>query len=202
MINFFRKKRKNLADKNKPMKYLRYAIGEIVLVMVGILLALQVNNWNEERKLQSIETAILTEIISDITIAKFRLQYSRKISQKSIKEIKLLLDYIHENRPYESKLDSAFFALEIWGTPFLPTTAYETLKEKGMDIIVNDSIRNSITHIYTYVLPLIFQDYDRYEWSFYESVSSELINRYVRKGIDSGTAKPINFEVLKKMMNL
>ena len=50
MINFFRKIRKQLADQNKPLKYFRYAFGEIVLVMIGILLALQVNNWNEERK--------------------------------------------------------------------------------------------------------------------------------------------------------
>ena len=50
MINFFRKIRKQLADQNKPLKYFSYAFGEIVLVMIGILLALQVNNWNEERK--------------------------------------------------------------------------------------------------------------------------------------------------------
>lgn len=62
MINFFRKTRKNLADKNKPMKYLRYAIGEIVLVMIGILLALQVNNWNELRKDRIVEQQVLTEL--------------------------------------------------------------------------------------------------------------------------------------------
>ena len=50
MINFFRKIRKKLADDNKPMKYLRYAIGEILLVVVGILIALSINNRNEEAK--------------------------------------------------------------------------------------------------------------------------------------------------------
>ena len=49
MINFFRKTRKKLADQNKFVQYSRYAIGEIVLVMIGILLALQVNNWNTNR---------------------------------------------------------------------------------------------------------------------------------------------------------
>jgi hypothetical protein len=50
MIPFFRKIRKTLADDNKPIKYLRYAIGEIVLVVIGILIALQINNANENRK--------------------------------------------------------------------------------------------------------------------------------------------------------
>jgi hypothetical protein len=49
MIKFFRKIRRQLADDNKPLKYMRYAVGEIVLVVVGILIALQINNWNEDR---------------------------------------------------------------------------------------------------------------------------------------------------------
>ena len=50
MIPFFRKIRKKIADDNKPMKYMRYAIGEIILVVIGILIALQINNWNQQRK--------------------------------------------------------------------------------------------------------------------------------------------------------
>ena len=50
MINFFRKIRKKLIANNKPLKYMSYAIGEIMLVVVGILIALQINNWNETQK--------------------------------------------------------------------------------------------------------------------------------------------------------
>jgi hypothetical protein len=50
MINFFRKIRRQLANENKFQKYSRYAFGEILLVVIGILIALQVNNWNENRK--------------------------------------------------------------------------------------------------------------------------------------------------------
>ena len=49
MIPFFRKIRKKMADDNKPIKYARYAIGEIILVVIGILIALQINTWNGER---------------------------------------------------------------------------------------------------------------------------------------------------------
>ena len=51
MIKFFRHIRKSMIMKNNTLKYFKYAIGEIALVMIGILLALQVNNWNEEKKL-------------------------------------------------------------------------------------------------------------------------------------------------------
>lgn len=48
-----------MADENKPMKYARYAIGEIVLVVIGILIALQVNNWNEQRKERNYELKMI-----------------------------------------------------------------------------------------------------------------------------------------------
>ena len=52
MIKFFRKIRQNLLMENKTGKYFKYAIGEIILVVIGLLIALQINNWNEEKKLE------------------------------------------------------------------------------------------------------------------------------------------------------
>ena len=60
MIKFFRKIRQNLLSEGKTGKYLKYAIGEIVLVVFGILIALQINNWNERRKIQSNQEKYLT----------------------------------------------------------------------------------------------------------------------------------------------
>ena len=62
MINFFRKTRKKLADNNQFFKYSRYAIGEIALVVIGILIALQINNWNEARKNKIVEIEILKNL--------------------------------------------------------------------------------------------------------------------------------------------
>ena len=59
MIKIFYKIRKQMLDQNKTGRYLKYAIGEIILVMIGILLALQVNNWNQARQLQKEELKIL-----------------------------------------------------------------------------------------------------------------------------------------------
>jgi hypothetical protein len=66
MIKFFRKIRQNLLLEGKTGTYLKYAIGEILLVVIGILIALQVNNWNELRKTQRSETQFIENITSDL----------------------------------------------------------------------------------------------------------------------------------------
>jgi hypothetical protein len=65
MMRFFRNIRQRLLSKNNVKKYLLYAVGEIFLVMIGILLALQVNNLNEERKNKALERAYLSDIHQD-----------------------------------------------------------------------------------------------------------------------------------------
>jgi len=67
MIRFFRNIRQKLATQNKVASYLRYAIGEIILVVIGILIALQINNWNENRKLQINEEHLYKKLITDLT---------------------------------------------------------------------------------------------------------------------------------------
>ena len=70
MIKFFRKIRQKLVSEGKTGKYLKYAIGEILLVVIGILIALQINNWNEKRlqqkQLLHVYERILTDINNDI----------------------------------------------------------------------------------------------------------------------------------------
>ena len=80
MIKFFRKIRQNLLMENvskgetgKTSKYIKYAIGEIVLVVIGILIALQINNWNERNKELKKEQAFLKEINLDFKSNKSQL---------------------------------------------------------------------------------------------------------------------------------
>jgi hypothetical protein len=81
MINFFRKIRQQLLVENKTGKYLKYAIGEIVLVMIGILLALQVNNWSEEQKRGHIEKTFLRDINQEFKDNK--MQFNRRMERHS-----------------------------------------------------------------------------------------------------------------------
>ena len=66
MIKFFRKFRQNLLSEGKTGKYLKYAIGEIILVVIGILIALQINNWNEDRKSEAKKQDYYVQLLDDL----------------------------------------------------------------------------------------------------------------------------------------
>lgn len=66
MIKFFRRIRQQLLSENKLSRYLLYAFGEIVLVVIGILIALQINNWNENRKNSILEAGYYCRLLEDV----------------------------------------------------------------------------------------------------------------------------------------
>ncbi|WP_223033784.1 DUF6090 family protein [Hanstruepera marina] len=74
MIKFFRNIRKNLLNEGKTSKYFKYAIGEIVLVVIGILIALQINNWNENRKLENSKHKLLLALKNELVNNKNELE--------------------------------------------------------------------------------------------------------------------------------
>jgi hypothetical protein len=73
MIKFFRKIRKNMLTENKFSKYLLYAVGEIILVVIGILIALGINNWNIKSKTNSNNKLYLAKMLNDLEDTKYRL---------------------------------------------------------------------------------------------------------------------------------
>ena len=84
MIKFFRKIRQNLLMENKTGKYIKYAFGEIVLVMIGILLALQVSNWNQDRKDRISERKLLDNIHRDFVQNKIQFDTVKAINYRNL----------------------------------------------------------------------------------------------------------------------
>ncbi len=91
MINIFRHIRKDLMGKNKTGKYLKYAIGEIFLVMVGILLALQVSNWNQQRKASQKEHLLLSALQNEFKENKSQLENVVSMHHKAMKSCRYMI---------------------------------------------------------------------------------------------------------------
>jgi len=110
MIRFFRNIRQKLAAENKVMAYLRYAIGEILLVMIGILLALQVNNWNELRKQNIAETEFIEGVKKDLTQDKNYIEFILKKTEPKIEAYELLSknDFLIIHSENKNLVDSLF----------------------------------------------------------------------------------------------
>jgi hypothetical protein len=146
MIGFFRRIRKKLADDNQFLKYSRYAVGEIVLVVIGILIALSINNWNEVNKTRKTELKLLNELKEDLLETKEDLL-------TDIVKAKLILsttDSLYQSA-INNKWDRMKFSLDyIYDTPrlFPKLSAYKSIQAYGVNIISNDSLRKIITNFY------------------------------------------------------
>ena len=101
MIPFFRKIRKKMADDNKPMRYARYAIGEILLVVIGILIALQINNWNENKKQEQRAIIYFNKIINDIETDLKNVDSIVVVGQHNVKEIENYFNYFENQDPVD-----------------------------------------------------------------------------------------------------
>lgn len=92
MLKFFRKIRQKMLTENKFSKYLLYAIGEIILVVIGILIALQVNNWNENRKSKLSQNKLLVKLISDLDYDISHFNEIDSNYQIDLKEIEFVIE--------------------------------------------------------------------------------------------------------------
>jgi hypothetical protein len=135
MIKFFNRIRRQLAAENKVMAYMRYAVGEIVLVVVGILIALQINNWNEERKKENEFRFSLKQLHQTISVDKALMTSLKDIYTFQIKMIDSLLSGA-QNIPY-NQLPRIIQSLDYYGIEEL--TRYSDQKFRESLVIYNPS---------------------------------------------------------------
>ncbi len=196
MLKFFRKIRYDLMEKNKTGKYFKYAIGEIILVVIGILIALSINNWNENRKLHNEELSLLLEVKSNLEVTLNNFRNDTLFNTQSIIQLRKIEHYIAENLPYDTKLDTAFGKFGVWYSPYPITTAYTTLKTKGLDIISNIPLRNKIVNMYEYEFVVLINDYDKGEWTLGQAFNP-FFYKHIRSKNSKQSARPNDFESLK-----
>lgn len=154
MLRFFRHIRQKLLQQNRVTRYLVYALGEILLVVIGILMALQVNNWNEERKLKKQKSILLESLKTEFEENQNRLNIILNFIAQREEYARNLLAILEQ---LPSRVDSieTVFALERAGfvhyfNPTLPT--YEEMKSSGtLSLIENKDLKRRMADYQTFL---------------------------------------------------
>ncbi len=157
MIKFFRHIRKHFVAESPPEqrsragKYLLYAIGEIILVVIGILIALQINTWNENRKNSIEEKVVLENLLSNLNLAKK--QSEQLISEEEILKIRIIRILgieSSENNTAHQMIPDSIFKSAVWDLQSDQPTfnAYNTLKNTNkLSLIKSKTINEKFTDL-------------------------------------------------------
>lgn len=143
MLRFFRQLRHRLLTHHKISKYLLYAIGEIVLVVIGILIALQVNNWNEDKKERRQEATYLTRLLEDFQRDSLSLAGSIRLTGFKVGQAEDLLGQFQESSKIQDSVRFVYDAFLVGRggsfRPYIPS--YQKLIVSGnINTVQNDSI--------------------------------------------------------------
>ena len=148
MIKFFRKIRQNLLNEGKTTKYLLYAMGEIILVVIGILIALQINSWKEEKNQRTIEQSILHNLKDDFDKNQQEIEV---LIDANIKYHRNLNEFIEilKSSPKEKNIEVAdTLAIAAIAAPtYIPTTStIDVIVSTGnIDLIKNEKLKTYIS---------------------------------------------------------
>ncbi len=146
MIPFFRKIRKKMADDNKPIKYMRYAIGEIVLVVIGILIALQINIWNEERKSKKTAKNYIEKIKNDIILDTLEINGWIVSSNAKMQEVEsYYLFFKSRDWTIQQIIDSCVSTGYIRYIP--KNSTYNDMLSSGNSTLLDENIRKELSEL-------------------------------------------------------
>ena len=176
-------------------KGFRTALLEVVLIFVGITLAIGFENWNSERKERQEELALLAELKSNLEENLTLLSRMIAYNEATIDSYRTLLGHIGAKQSYSDDLIPHFSRLDVWASPYLTSSAYETLKSRGLDIVSDSSLRQQIVKLFEVRYVTLVNDYDRAEWINYEVSTVPLMLKHFETQPD-GTEAPLDYDNL------
>ena len=165
MIKFFRQIRFRLMNENKTSRYFKYAIGEIILVVIGILIALQIGDFNEARKRQSFSKEILRLI--DQNLEQDSIALTKELN-KAITAIQLTDSLLHQvsKKNYSEKLNQWMGKIITFERFKSQSSAFEVLKAKGIDIVSDNQLQLDLISYYDNLLFNVYEALKDVESSF------------------------------------
>lgn len=148
MIKLFRKIRQNLLAEGKTGAYIKYAIGETILIILGILVALYLNNLNNEQKTDLVEIELLNELKANIRGSIKSFVRTIESEEEYLEYNRMILDYLDNKKPYNDSLLKPFSAY-FWTVSSNPISGgYSFLKSKGIDLITNAGLRQNLSDLF------------------------------------------------------
>lgn len=139
---------KQLSESNSRTFWL-FTISEFVLVILGILIALQIDNWNQNRQEKKQETVLLNELLLNLKSDLKDVESNTNSLSTALNSSRLILAHFQENLPYHDSLEYHFGQI-YRGTIFNRNlSAYESLKSIGIGLIRNNHLRQQITYLYS-----------------------------------------------------
>ena len=199
MLTFFRRIRKALLDSGSTGKYLLYAIGEIALVVIGILIALQINNWNDWRKDRRTEQVYLAnlmdELDSNLVLARSHIQFDTNQRNRANLILSVCANDVLLNDPIEL-IVSVEFAGWIYPLIYQRNVWSEMQNTGNIKLTSNQKVKRSLTDIY--------QDFDLYkelEVEFqsynlgYRRLTGDVLSPKIRKSLVIGMGGPYKGEL-------
>ena len=171
---------------NRITKYLLYAVGEILLLVIGILIAVQLNNRNEFKQQKRLELQTLKEIRGSITANLAELNLLSAQHQSQIEYFQHLMTHMEQDLPYHDSLETKMSAIFGWYTPLFDYAPYETLKTRGVELISNDTIKRNIIAVYEKVLFRITDGLEKFE----SGNSTAVVLPYFAKNFEFHSTSP------------
>ncbi|NNF86270.1 MAG: hypothetical protein HKM26_06925 [Winogradskyella sp.] len=139
-----------MLKENKANKYILYAIGEILLVVVGILLALQINQWNQNRINRNLEVKYSENLLADLLKDQQSLESALQRLNTSASNAESLISQLNKSIPFSDSLLLAMLRTQINIYPFYPskTTINEIYNNSNLNLFRDESIRTDISKHY------------------------------------------------------
>lgn len=205
MIKFFRNIRQRLLSENKAGKYLAYAFGEIVLVVIGILIALQINNSNEQEKRVQKEVEVLHLFREALQTDLKKFEYVAARYARTKASIVRILDHLENDRPYKDSLAVDFFnSTTVYEQTSFTNGPFETLKSAGIELVTNPALQKKILEVYDDWDPWLETTENNYVTMVLEARQDLYKTRFDQfwHGIEkdsafTGTMHPLDYEALK-----
>lgn len=189
MPGVFKALRVEAIRSHRVVRYLGYAVGEVLLIFIGITLAIAFDNMNEQRRTEGLERQILAVISRNLEANVQELDRNIADDEGSISSMDPVLENLTSGAPWNDALSTSLDRAVRWSSPYFSTSGYESLKQLGLHLVSDPQLRDELVYLFETTYAILLGDHDKAHWSFYETVMLPVRNRHLEQFDPEGDAR-------------